>query len=211
MKPWQMRLETTPRYRFFGIASAQQKVLASLALILATGVLAWKLTQAWQHQQAHAQMAQKLQSLQRQLDDQQAAAQKLTQRSAAPTRLNEEQRRGLNQAIRQLNTPWSSIFEQIEQATPQGIALIQIEPDGKQGIKIQAESKDLDQLLAYAASLQNRGIFGSLVYSKHDTNEQDANKPVRLSFQLSWAALVTEKSNPPSTTPAPIPVPGTGS
>jgi hypothetical protein len=95
------------------------------------------------------------------------------------------QRRELNRVIRQLNTPWPQVFAQIEQATPSDIALIGIEPDGSKALRIEAESTSLDQLLQYAASLQHHGVLGKLLYSKHETNGDDPNRPVRLSFQLA--------------------------
>jgi hypothetical protein len=97
----------------------------------------------------------------------------------------EEQRRGLNTVIRQLNTPWQDLFDQLEKTTPSDIALISIEPDAKRAtIRLVAEAKRLDTLLSYASELQQQGVFGRLTYSKHETNDQDSNKPVRLSFEL---------------------------
>lgn len=97
----------------------------------------------------------------------------------------EEQRRGLNTVIRQLNTPWQDLFDQLEKTTPADIALISIEPDAKRAtIRLVAEAKRLETLLAYASDLQQQAVLGRLTYSKHETNDQDSNKPVRLSFEL---------------------------
>lgn len=97
----------------------------------------------------------------------------------------EEQRRGLNTVIRQLNTPWHDLFDQLEKTTPADIALISIEPDAKRAtIRLVAEAKRLETLLTYASDLQQQGVLGRLTYSKHETNDQDGNKPVRLSFEL---------------------------
>ncbi len=99
--------------------------------------------------------------------------------------LTEEQRRGLNTVIRQLNTPWQDMFDQLEAATNTDIALISIEPDAKRAtVRLVAEAKRVDTLFAYASELQQQGVFGRLTYSKHETNDQDSNKPVRLSFEL---------------------------
>ena len=97
----------------------------------------------------------------------------------------EDQRRGLNTVIRQLNTPWQDLFDQLEKTTPTDIALISIEPDAKRAtIRLVAEAKRLETLLTYASDLQQQGVLGRLTYSKHETNDQDSNKPVRLSFEL---------------------------
>lgn len=97
----------------------------------------------------------------------------------------EDQRRGLNSVIRQLNTPWQDLFDQLEKTTPADVALISIEPDAKRStLRFVAEAKRLETLLTYASALQQQGVFGRLTYSKHETNDQDSNKPVRLSFEL---------------------------
>lgn len=116
--------------------------------------------------------------------------------------LTEEQRRSLNTVIRQLNTPWQDLFDQLERQTPKDVALISIEPDARRAsIRLQAEAKTLEALLAYAASLQQRGVLGRLTYSKHETNDQDSNKPIRLSVEFEirlpsrLAPMTTEVNN----------------
>jgi hypothetical protein len=113
---------------------------------------------------------------------------KITQYQA----LSQEHRAAVNAVVDQLNISWHQVFEQLEDATPDNIALLSIEPDGKNSvIKFQAEAKSLDSLLLYASSLENRGLFGQLNYSKHETFEQDPNKPIRLSFELGLLASDT--------------------
>jgi Tfp pilus assembly protein PilN len=194
MKSWRVVFEAVPRYTFLGQATAWQKALAGAAFGLSCLFVIWQAWQAWQQWQSIERSQARVQTLQAQAQEtSQRTSPKSPQGTSPSAKLSNEQRQGINQVIRQLNTPWSSIFEQIEQATPAGVALIQVEPDGQQGIKLQAESKSLDTLLAYAASLQHRGVLGSLVYSKHETNEQDTNKPIRLSFQLGLARPITER------------------
>jgi Tfp pilus assembly protein PilN len=99
--------------------------------------------------------------------------------------LSDEARRHLQTVIKQLNTPWQDVFDALEHNTPLDVALLGIEPDApRDTLKLQAEARNLDTLLRYAAGLEQRGLFGRLTYSKHETNDQDANKPARLSFEL---------------------------
>lgn len=98
-------------------------------------------------------------------------------------------RDALSGVVLQLNLPWHDIFEQLEKSTPPEVALLSIEPDGRRRlIRLQAEATSLDVLLRYASSLQHKGIFGRLSYTKHETNDQDPNRPVRLSFELGLSA-----------------------
>lgn len=100
------------------------------------------------------------------------------------------QRQQLQTLLAQLNTPWQQLLEQLEDATPDQVALISMEPDTQRGsIKILAEAKQIDTLLRYAASLQNQGVFGSLTYGKHETNEHDPLRPARLGIELQLRPL----------------------
>jgi hypothetical protein len=96
-----------------------------------------------------------------------------------------QQSREWNQLIRQLNIPWPTLLDALEDATPETIALVTIEPNPNQGsVRLQAEAKTLDTVLAYAQTLKTAGLFVDVVLLKHETNEQDASRPVRLSLDL---------------------------
>lgn len=106
--------------------------------------------------------------------------------AAAPKpALRTEQRRAWNQVVRQLNTPWGGLLAALEATTPDDVALVSIEPDARQGsVRIQAEAKALEVLLAYAQALKAVALFADVVPLKHETNEQDPNRPVRLTLNL---------------------------
>jgi hypothetical protein len=94
-----------------------------------------------------------------------------------------------NEAALQLNTPWPALLAALEQATPADVALVSIEPDARsRSVRLQAEAKALDALLAYAQALQGRAPIGAVMPARHETNDQDPNKPLRLSMQLMLAA-----------------------
>ena len=97
--------------------------------------------------------------------------------------LTVRQSRDWNQLARLLNTPWPAILDALEATTPDDVALVAIEPDPQQGsVRLQVEAKTLDTLLGYAQSLKAGGPFQDVVLQKHETNEQDATRPMRLSL-----------------------------
>lgn len=100
-----------------------------------------------------------------------------------------QQSRDWNQIVRQLNTPWPAILDALEQRTPDTVALVAIEPDSRNAsVRLQVEATALDTLLQYAGSLKGAGPFEEVVLHKHETNEQDANRPVRLGFDATLKA-----------------------
>lgn len=92
--------------------------------------------------------------------------------------------------IHQLNLPWADVLSTLEKLRPDGVAMVSMEPAGTGALRFQAESLSLDRLLAYAASLQATGPFGSLNYTRHETNDRDPNRPVRLTFEIALNARV---------------------
>lgn len=178
-----LQFESPPRYWFFGIKQGfwTKILLACACLLIAAGLLLAALQAIRNQRELHMLLSQ-----------QEVMQQKIVNYSTKQKgeavqslQLTATQVRAYSAAIRQLNMPWQHIFSDLERFTPQDVALIHIESDAQRAtIKLQAEAKTLTSLLTYATNLQQQGIFGHITYSKHETNEQDANKPVRLSFEL---------------------------
>ncbi len=182
--------ESAPRWTLWGRQSRMHTTVAALALAgLALTALAWGGWVAWQQRQAIEAVQAQVQALRV------SPAKPLTARASTAVRrdaglvlgqaLSTDQRQGLLAVARQLNIPWQELFEQLERSTPPQVALVSVEPDGQRGtVRLQAEAKSLDTLLQYAAALQGQGVLGRLNYNKHETNGQDANRPMRLTFEL---------------------------
>jgi Tfp pilus assembly protein PilN len=163
----------------------------ALALLIALGWLVFECADIFKTQQTIQLLASQAQDLRQQTVELKAKQQK--QKQLPVSELTSAQIRGYNNVIRQLNVPWKNMFEDLESMTPMDVALISIEPDGARStVKLVAEAKSLTTLLNYSSKLQQNGIFGRITYSKHETIEQDTNKPVRLSFELELrSALLT--------------------
>lgn len=182
--------ETAPRWTVWGRQSGPRVRAAALVVggVALLG-LAWGAWSSWRQMQDLEAVQAQVQALRA------APAKPMVPRVSATVRrdgglvlglaLSTDQRQGLRAVVRQLNIPWQELFEQLERSTPQQVALVSVEPDGQRGtVRLQAEAKSLDTLLQYAAALQGQGVLGRLTYNKHETNGQDANRPMRLTFEL---------------------------
>jgi hypothetical protein len=106
--------------------------------------------------------------------------------------LTAEQRRAWNQVARQLNTPWSALLAGLETATPDDVALVSIEPDSRRGaVRLLAEAKNLEALLAYVQALKAVEPFTDAMPLRHETNEQDPNRPIRMTINVSLEKRAT--------------------
>jgi hypothetical protein len=56
------------------------------------------------------------------------------------------------------------------------------------------EAKTLDSLLAYAGALKSIELFENIVLIKHETNDQDKARPLRLSLDIRLKAAAASHS-----------------
>jgi Tfp pilus assembly protein PilN len=183
MSPAQIHFERGPRWlrRLAGVSPGPLHWLGVVAL---AGALLFLLATAWALQAIGSQLQQDRQALaalEAQRQPLGAGAKPTSQRKD----VDAERRRAWNQLAAQLNTPWSQLLDTLEGATPDGVALVSIEPDGRQGsVRLQAEARSLETLLAYAGSLRQAPLVREVRLLRHETNEQDATRPLRLTLDL---------------------------
>lgn len=102
----------------------------------------------------------------------------------APARVS-----AVNAAVLQLNLPWRDLAAALGEATPASIALLALEPDAKRRtVRISAEARDSDAMLAYVTRLQAEDWFSSVTLLRHEVMEQDPNRPLRFQVSVQWSA-----------------------
>lgn len=102
--------------------------------------------------------------------------------------------KGLDQAIEQanavwmsLNLPWPELFAALEASKTDDVALLAVEPDPlKHSVRITAEVKKREAMLAYVERLGQQPGIGSVVLLEHHINQQDNEKPFRFSLLATW-------------------------
>ncbi|MES2317556.1 MAG: hypothetical protein V4631_08670 [Pseudomonadota bacterium] len=109
---------------------------------------------------------------------------------AAPrTPISEPQAASVNTAVMQLNLPWRALHDAIGAATPASIAMLALEPDARRrSIKITAEAKNSDAMIAYVEALKEQELFTGVALTRHEVNELDPNKPIRFQLEAEWSA-----------------------
>lgn len=182
MKPVRLGFPSTSRVLpswLTGRSTPTGVVLGLTALAISLGFLAATSWDAWSIKTQLAAVQAELQVVR--------AAQGRDNTKSLNTKppVSAQQKLAWNQIARQLNTPWSALLDALESATPDEVAAVSIEPDGRQGsVRLQVEAKTLDILLAYAGSLKAVELFDQVSLIKHETNEQDTTKPLRLSLDI---------------------------
>jgi Tfp pilus assembly protein PilN len=99
----------------------------------------------------------------------------------------EGQAAAVNAAVLQLNLPWRALHDAVQAGTPASIALLALEPDAHRNtLRITAEAKRSDDMIAYVERLQKVEWFSAVLLSRHEINEQDPNRPIRFQVDAQW-------------------------
>jgi hypothetical protein len=89
----------------------------------------------------------------------------------------------------QLNLPWRALQDAIGAATPPTIAMLALEPDArKRSMKITAEAKSSDAMIAYVEELKKQELFSDVALTRHEINELDPARPIRFQIEAEWTA-----------------------
>lgn len=108
---------------------------------------------------------------------------------AAPVPVPAAQAGAVNAAVLQLNLPWRGLHDAVQAATPPTVALLALEPDAKKrSLRITAEAKGSDDMIAYVEALQRIDWFDAVALVRHEINEQDPNRPLRFQVDAQWRA-----------------------
>ena len=95
----------------------------------------------------------------------------------------------VNGAVMQLNLPWRELQDAVAAATPRNVALVAMEPDPrKQVLKITAETRTSDDMVAYVAELKQQETFSAVILTRHEINDQDPVRPLRFQLEATWIA-----------------------
>ncbi len=101
----------------------------------------------------------------------------------------EAQAQAVNDAVMQLNLPWRDLVEAVRAATPANVALLALEPDAKRRtLRLTAETRNSDDMLAYVARMEEGGWFASVALVRHELAEQEPNRPLRFQITAQWGS-----------------------
>ena len=108
-------------------------------------------------------------------------------RAASAPVVAEDEAAAVNGAVERLNLPWRDVFDAIEQATPDSVALLAIEPDAKRDVvRIVAEAGGTEDMLRYVERLKQQPFLTAAFLTRHDVDQADTNLPLRFQVEAHW-------------------------
>lgn len=98
-----------------------------------------------------------------------------------------EEIRLASRALQRLSSHWTELFGALESARADGVALLAIEPDpGRNTVKLTAEAKSAENMLAYVERLQGAEMLANVTLASHQIKQGDPLKPLRFAVTASW-------------------------
>jgi Tfp pilus assembly protein PilN len=83
--------------------------------------------------------------------------------------------------------PWDDVFGAIEAAGTADVSLLSLDPTpDKRMLKLQAEARNMEAVLAYLRALAGTTVFSQVSLQSHQVQQADPLHPVRFLVLLEW-------------------------
>jgi hypothetical protein len=172
MRPLQLDLERPRRPSPF-----MQAVLLAVALAFA-GDVVW----------SYAQTRDEVRALRERLAQrpaQSSGEHPLIKVAAQP--VSDEEYAFARETIGRLSTPWNALFQTLEKARIDTVAIVSVEPDpAARTITIRGEAKDYLAALSFVANLREQPALQRVHLVRHETASSDPRRPLQFSVSASW-------------------------
>ena len=176
-----------PRRGDAWLGHASSRPRRGVALLCASACLGLALLAGWRAWQVQDDLAAAQQSLQR------AGLARPARPVAALSGLgalpSAQRLRSLNSVVDRLNLPWPAVLNLLELETRAPVTLLALSADAERAsLRIEAEAPAMADLLAYAQRLRQHPLIGQVLLVRHDANEREILRPIRLTLDLLLAA-----------------------
>ena len=92
-----------------------------------------------------------------------------------------------HQALQRLSFRWDDLFNALESAPADGVALLAVEPDPAKGVvKITAEARSAADMLGYVERLQKADRLADVMLANHQLKTSEPLQPMRFVVVASW-------------------------
>jgi Tfp pilus assembly protein PilN len=91
------------------------------------------------------------------------------------------------EVTRQLATPWQKLFQSLERASTEKVALLSVQPDAQRGsVSIVGEAKEYGDVLAFAKRLNQQAPLGDAHLVGTEIKEADPQRPMVFTIAARW-------------------------
>lgn len=107
--------------------------------------------------------------------------------STAASREQAERLAQMRSVSQQLQRPWQQLFAMLEAQPQEDVALLSLTPDARKGqVRIAAEARNLEAMLAYHQRLEQSAEFSDVSLLNHEVLASQPEHPVRFTLTATW-------------------------
>ncbi len=107
--------------------------------------------------------------------------------STAASREQAERLAQMRSVSQQLQRPWQQLFAMLEAQPQEDVALLSLTPDARKGqVRIAAEARDLEAMLAYHQRLEQSAELSDVSLLNHEVLASQPEHPVRFTLTATW-------------------------
>ena len=97
--------------------------------------------------------------------------------------------------VARLLTPWGVLFDGLEQAHNDDIALLRVEPDAQRGrLLLGGEARNMGALVGYVAALEGHGGLSDVRLVNQQIKADDAQHPLEFALEARWQGAAAAPS-----------------
>ncbi len=92
-----------------------------------------------------------------------------------------------NAILDQINLPWETLFDSIEHAATEEIALLSLQPNiANQSLRISGEAKNMSELLDFVEALERELIFENVHLLNYKIKQDNPHRPIIFLLTAAW-------------------------
>lgn len=101
--------------------------------------------------------------------------------------INAEEYEFARATVRRLSTPWTRLFQALEAAQIDRIALLAVEPDAESGtVSLSGEAKDYLAVLSYVTTLEEQRSLQRVHLARHELRQSARERSVSFTITAAW-------------------------
>ena len=95
-----------------------------------------------------------------------------------------------NAILDQINLPWETLFDAIESAATEQIALLSLQPNvSNRTLRISGEAKNMSELLDFIEALEREMVFENVHLLNYKKKQDNPHKPIIFLLTTAWIGI----------------------
>lgn len=92
-----------------------------------------------------------------------------------------------NTVLDQINLPWEALFDSLEHAATEEIALLSLQPNvSSRTLRISGEARNMSELLDFVESLEREPVFENVHLINYRIKQDNPHRPITFLLTAAW-------------------------